>query len=322
MDSSKAIEYLVKRISPQETIEDLLRFPRYFEIETVNACNARCPMCTIADWERGSPTMKDSLFEKIAGELEAHADEVKRVSLYRDGEPLLDKKMPRRVHALKSRGIRRVGISTNVSLLNEKMATDLLDAGIDEIILSIDSLKKTVFEAIRVRLKFEEVLENALRFIDLRNRIRPQTSIWVRMIRQEGNFHEWPDYERYWRPRLAKNDRLYYLNIHNWGGQLAGFEPVSHSVQPTVPCVALWSLMVIFSNGDVPMCNVDYNNRFPTGNVRDNTIAKVWHSAIANQRRELHLTGNKGRIPPCDNCTVWDEPPDKESIVHRFLDET
>jgi len=319
MNAERAAEYLVRRISPAERIEDLLRFPRYFEIETVNACNARCPMCTIEDWQRGSPIMKDHLFEKIADELGEHAAEIKRVSLYRDGEPLLDKKMAWRVSALKRRGIRHIGLSTNVSLLDEKTSTDLLEAGLDEIVLSIDSLKKEVFEAIRVRLNFEEVIENALRFIDLRNRIRPQASIWMRMIRQESNFDEWPEYESFWRPKLAEHDRLYYLNVHNWGGQLEGFKPVSQSLQPGLPCVALWSLMVIFSNGDVPLCNVDYNNHFPTGNVRDHSIAELWGSAVANDRRAWHIGGEKARLKPCTNCTVWDEPPDKESIAVQYL---
>ena len=45
-------KYIINRIDPKENINSLLEFPRYVEIETVNACNARCPMCTINDWER------------------------------------------------------------------------------------------------------------------------------------------------------------------------------------------------------------------------------------------------------------------------------
>ncbi|HIO82261.1 TPA: hypothetical protein EYG59_27145, partial [Candidatus Poribacteria bacterium] len=75
MEISKAQEYLVRRISPSEKYQDLIQFPRYLEIETVNACNARCPMCTINDWQRDTPTMKDELFEKIAAEVIDNADE-------------------------------------------------------------------------------------------------------------------------------------------------------------------------------------------------------------------------------------------------------
>ena len=30
--------------------------------------------------------------------------------------------------------------------------------------------------------------------------------------------------------------------------------------------------MVLFANGDVPLCNVDYNNKYPTGNIMKNSI--------------------------------------------------
>ena len=318
MDHAKAKDYLLKRIDSKEEYENLLQFPRYFEIETINACNARCPMCTIDDWQRNTPTMTDEIFHKIAKELCAHANEILRVSLYRDGEPLLDKKMSNRVRTLKDGGIKCVGLSTHGGLLNEKRAVDLLEAGLDEIVLSIDSLKKDVFEDIRVGLKFEEVMENVIRFIELRNKIRPQTSIWMRMIRQEQNMSEWPAYYEFWKPKLTENDRVYYLDVHNWGDQLNGFKSISSSYQPYLPCVALWSLMVVFSNGDVPLCNVDYNNKYPLGNIRDHSIADVWQSQLANERRDLHLQGGKSQFSLCTNCTVWNDPSDKEKYSEIY----
>jgi len=314
-------EYLTRRIKPGHSYAELLRFPAYLEIETINACNARCPMCTIADWERGYSPMTDELFNKISAEVIEHAEDVERVSLYRDGEPLIDKKLPERVATLKDGGIKTTAITTNVSLLDEAKAKDLLRAGLDLFILSIDSLEKEVFESIRVRLKFEEVLENALRLIELRNEIRPESKIWVRMIRQPSNEHEWPHFNDFWSPRLSNQDRVYYHNIHNWGGQLKGFKPVTGTYEPALPCVALWSLMVVFCNGDVPLCNVDFNNKFPTGSVLTSSLEDLWQSKIMNQRRDWHMAGEKYQVSICKNCNVWDEPPDIESISGEYADQ-
>ena len=308
MDIEKAREYLNRRISPQEAYDDLLHYPRYVEVETVNACNARCPMCTIDEWERSSPTMKDDLFDRIAEDLIAHAGHLKRVSLYRDGEPLLDKKMPERIARLKAGGIRQISLSSNVSLLNEQKSVELLEAGLDVLIMSIDSLEKDVYESIRVRLNFEEVLGNAIRFAELRDRIRPSTQIWMRMIRQDSNKDEWPRYEEFWRSKLAPTDRIYYHNLFNWGGQLDEFKPLTYSYEPNLPCVSLWSLLVIFANGDVPLCNVDFNNKYPTGNIRDHSIEELWRSKVMAERRNLHLEGKKSCIDLCTKCNVWDEP--------------
>ena len=57
-------EYFVKRIDKNNNLKGLLEYPSYVEIETVNACNARCPMCTINDWNRNYPVMKDDVFNK------------------------------------------------------------------------------------------------------------------------------------------------------------------------------------------------------------------------------------------------------------------
>lgn len=307
MNQEKLKEYLVKRISPEETYNDLLEFPRYLEIETVNSCNARCPMCTISDWERKSSPITDQLFNKLACEVVKYADKLKRVTLYRDGEPLIDNKLPERISFFKERGIKSTSISTNVSLLTEEKAEDLLNAGLDIIIISIDSLKKDVYEKIRRGLNFEEVMVNALRFVELRNKIRPQTKIWMRMIRQKSNQDDWPDYYKYWSGILSENDRIYYHNIFNWGGQLNNFEPITQSYEPNLPCVSLWSLMVIFCNGDVPLCNSDYNNKFPLGSVVLNSIQELWQSKTMQQRRQMHLDGMKSNFSICKNCNVWDE---------------
>ena len=118
-DTQSGQDYLVRRISPSGTYPALLKFPSYFEIETINACNARCPMCTIDDWERGSKPMTDQLFAKLAAELSDHSDEVKRISLYRDGEPLLDKKLAGRIAILKDGGIKNVAIQADSFDLNQ-----------------------------------------------------------------------------------------------------------------------------------------------------------------------------------------------------------
>lgn len=316
--SEKNFDYLVRRISPRETINDLLTFPRYLEIETVNTCNARCPMCTIDEWTRHSPTMKEEIFGKIVDEVAEHAPTIRRASLYRDGEPLLDKKLPDRVARLKDVGVGTVSIATNVSLLNEERARGILEAGIDHVILSVDSLKKEIYESIRVRLNFEEVLDNALRFIRLRNEIRPSAQVVVRMIRQESNYDEWPAYREFWWDKVSAHDRVYFHNIHNWGSQLEGFSSIEKSLEPQHPCVALWSLLVIFANGDVPMCNVDFNNTHPTGSLRDHTIQELWQSKIMTQRRQLHLDGEKHKSPLCINCNVWDEVPDQEDPLGKI----
>lgn len=299
--------YLLRRIGGDSVEKNLLDFPAYIEIETVNACNARCPMCTIDDWQRKSPTMTDDIFNRILGQLSGHIHKVKRVSLYRDGEPLLDKRLEARVRALKDIGTKEVAIATNVQLLNAQRASKLLDSEIDLVIFSIDSLKRNVFEAIRARLDLDIVLKNAQFFIEERNRRGSKTKIWIRMIRQKSNFSELQAFKDFWSSRLSPGDRCYHHDIFNWGGQLKRYEAISENSELSRPCVALWSLFVIFSDGSVPMCNVDYNSKVPIGNIMENDIADLWKSSNFERLRRLHLEGSKAEIPLCISCDVWND---------------
>ena len=121
------------------------------------------------------------------------------------------------------------------------------------------------------------------------------------MIRQEDNYNEWENYQKFWRKYAKDIDRVYYHNIFNWGGQLDDYKPVETSFEPNLPCVALWSLMVFFANGDVPLCNVDYNNKYPSGSIMKNSVKEIWKSKTFNQRREWHLNKKKNE-KICSDC--------------------
>src|SRR5581483_9985684 len=91
-------------------IKDALRFPRFFQIETTRLCNARCPFCAVDQWDKSVPMMADNLWEKIAAELIEWKDWIRFVDLQRAGEPLLDKKIYKRVRLLKDGGIKHIAM--------------------------------------------------------------------------------------------------------------------------------------------------------------------------------------------------------------------
>ena len=69
-----------------------------------------------------------------------------------------------------SKGVATVKIFSNGSLLNEPHARGLIDAGLDEIKISFDGASKEEFERIRFPLKFDVVMENVQRLVELRDR--------------------------------------------------------------------------------------------------------------------------------------------------------
>ena len=303
----KVESYLKARIDERMSVEEFTQFPQYLEIETINTCNARCSMCTIEDWDRPLIRMSDEMFEDIAKQLVPHRHLLKDVSLYKDCEPLIDKKLADRIAYLKLLKINNVGISTNVSLLNEKKAVDILEAGIDKIILSIDSLKKDVFERIRLGLNFEVVMENALRFIELRDKINPETKIRIRMIDLPENAGEWSDYFSFWEPKLGNKDICDMRRYHNWGGQLKRKHAIKQIDFSELPCTSLWTKVVIHADGTIPLCSVDFHKLYPLGDLKTQSIQEIWQASIVEKFRSLHAAGMRGNNKLCLTCNVWDD---------------
>jgi len=86
------LSLLADRIDVSE-LDEALKFPRFFQIETTRLCNARCPFCAIDQWDKSTPMMADALWEKIAAELIEWKEWIRFADLQRAGEPLIDRKI-------------------------------------------------------------------------------------------------------------------------------------------------------------------------------------------------------------------------------------
>ena len=300
-----AIAHVEKRMA--FPMEELCPFPKYLLIETVNTCNARCIMCGIDFDKKSKVIMKDELFEKIIEEIGCHSSHVEKVMLYLDGEPLIDNKLARRVRMTKESGVKTVTINTNAQLLDEKRATELIEAGLDEAYITIDSLKKDVFEEIRVRLDFETVYNNTRRFIELRNRLNPDVSIRIQMVQQELNYDESSSFLDHWNHLLADNDQAVVRKAHNWGNAAEVMFFGDEDDINNIPCIALWGTFVTHVNGDAALCCMDSKTTYKIGNLTEESIEEIWTGDTMNTYRKKHLNGRRDEIAMCDGCTVWRE---------------
>ncbi|MBF0605786.1 MAG: radical SAM protein [Nitrospirae bacterium] len=299
-----ALLYVENRLGFDDQV--LRPFPKWFLIETINACNARCIMCGIDFDKNPNPRrMSDALFEKIAREIGQYHDHVEKVMLYLDGEPLLDKRLPRFIRTMKKNKVKIVNVASNASLLNEKLAQELMEAGLDEIYITVDSLKKEVYQAIRVGLDLDTVLDNIHRLIELRNHLKPSLVIRMQMVLQEKNLTEGDHFTHYWRTRLTAADQVVVRRAHNWGSQVAVHRFGGEDQANQIPCIALWGTFVVHADGTVPLCCMDTRSHYPLGHLNHESIAQIWGNAILAGYREKHLQRQRPDIRICDGCTLW-----------------
>ena len=302
----KGMNSLAERLNLND-ISQALYFPKYFELETIRACNARCTMCTVNEWKDKNNKMSDKLFSKVAEEMKNYCGWINSVCLSRNGEPLLDKNLIYKIQTLKSYGIRDITFSTNASLLSKHKSIELIESGLDDIRFSIDGATKETFESIRRGLNFEEVVENCLRFIKLRDERGQKPRVRVRMVLQKGNLPEESSWKEFWKARVSKNDIVYSKAMGSWGNQLPFYNRDKNSEKYSyTPCISPWSTMVIHFDGKVPLCGCDFNNTINLGDVSDYSIREIWQSEDFNRIRKMHSSGGRNEIPLCPGCNIWD----------------
>jgi len=301
-----------------KNINETFYFPKYFQIETIRKCNANCVFCPKDKWDNSVPYMSDELFEKIAEEFKEYAEWITFVDLQRIGEPLLDKKLPEKVLRLKKSGIKCVIFSTNASLLSEDLAKRLLESGLDEIMLSIDSINKEEYEKMRVGLNFDRVIKNIINFFRLRETINPDMKIRVRGVsffdlnipEDRISLKKW---ENFWEPYKKSQDRVYMKRSHNWGNQKK-IDGYHESPKIYHPCILPWSTMHITTKGIVTICPHDFNGIMNIGDVNKNTMKEIWNNSNINNIRHLHKTGNRNEISFCNRCVTFDKDYSLENL--------
>ncbi len=102
------------------------------------------------------------------------------------GEPMLVKNLPRMVRYLKDRGT-YVLFNTNGTVLNEKNGRALIEAGLDELRVSLDASTAKSYRAIRGKDYFGRILRNVRAFRALQEREghdRPRVSAWLTGLKE------------------------------------------------------------------------------------------------------------------------------------------
>src|SRR5947208_14311566 len=121
--------------------------------------------------------MSWELFRSIVDQV----PDLARAVLHGVGEPMLVANLPRMVRYLKDRGV-YVLFNTNGTVLSERNGRALIDAGLDELRVSLDASNRENFKAIRGRPYFVRIIHNVRAFRVLQERegyTRPQVSIWL-----------------------------------------------------------------------------------------------------------------------------------------------
>ena len=160
-------------------------------IEPTVACNLDCITCFRNAWEQPIGRMSEETFERILAGL-------KRMSPIPDvyfggiGEPLFHPKTVEWVRRVKELGV-KVELITNGTILTEKIARQLIDAGLDILWISLDGATPEHYEDVRLGAELPTVLANIRRLAGLRKKGHfPVPEIGVAFVAMKRNIDDLP----------------------------------------------------------------------------------------------------------------------------------
>lgn len=152
-------------------------------LETTNRCNLLCTTCP-RTYEQLEPEA-DMPWELFTSLIDQYPN-IARVVLHGIGEPMLVKDLAQRVKYLKDRNV-YVLFNTNGTLLTEANGRALIEAGLDELRVSLDAAESTVFQMVRGKDFFDKIVANVKNFTRLQcelNAAKPRVSLWLTGLRE------------------------------------------------------------------------------------------------------------------------------------------
>jgi MoaA/NifB/PqqE/SkfB family radical SAM enzyme len=152
-------------------------------LETTNRCNLLCVTCP-RTYEQLEPEA-DMPWELFTSLIDQYPN-IARVVLHGIGEPMLVKDIAQRVAYLKARNI-YVLFNTNGTLLNDANGRALIEAGLDELRVSLDAAESEVYQMVRGKDFFGKIVENVRNFTRLQRELnapKPRVSLWLTGLRE------------------------------------------------------------------------------------------------------------------------------------------
>jgi radical SAM protein with 4Fe4S-binding SPASM domain len=263
-------------------------------IEPTNVCNLRCVTCYKYK-TRTEGLMDFKLFKKIVDELERIAPQ--NVGLSYGGESLLHPQIEQMI-AYAVGKFSEVGIFTNGMLMSGHISSLL---NLDAVTVSMDGVGQ-VNDDLRCGASYQTLKRNILKLLMARgNGSRPRVTINVTQSSQTER--QIRKIVTCWIGLVDQVNVNPALTIDQL--KMMNNDFYDEETKAGHYCDQPFTYMGIFWNGDVVPCCHDINGLNKIGNIRHDTITRVWKSKAFRTLRHACANGSFLSFPLCCSCEVW-----------------
>jgi len=282
-------------------------------IDPTNACQLHCPLCPTGQGSEGRKKgmMKLDTVDRILKEL-GHT--IIDAELDNWGEPFLNPDLYAIIAAFKNYKI-HTAASTNLSFKEQLDPQELVNCGLDHLIVSTDAARPKTYQKYRVGGDFELVLENIKKVVETRKKrgsLRPFITmkflVFPHNLAEQDEFNKLAhdlgaDRVQFQAPYFPEKmiERLYQKITPEQIEKFARPKPKRRN------CHWLWTGVAISWDGGVSPCcfGISYHSQFDFGNICSQSFREIWTSDIYQQARSVFLgkEPKDSRARFCFSCT-------------------
>lgn len=295
--------------------------PMALAMEPTTACNLRCPECPsgLRAFTRATGKLDVENFRAWLPQLSRHA---LTLTLYFQGEPFIHPHFFKLVQEARRRGLYTI-TSTNGHFLDEERARQVVESGLNRLVVSVDGATQEVYEQYRVGGKLQEVQDGVRRVVEWKRRLSsPHPHLIIQFLVLQPNEHQigamqsWArevgadelrlktaqlyDYQR-GHPLMPSSERYARYRQQADGTYRLKYRLLNH-------CWRLWHAVVITWDGQVLPCCFDKDGKHAMGSLAKTSFRKIWRGKACRDFRQRILHG-RSQIDICTNCTegcrVW-----------------
>lgn len=291
-----------------------LEQPYVLLVDPSSLCNLRCKWCPsgydamISETKRAQQVMSFDLFQELVRQAAAFGKPFRVLRMYKEGEPLVNPRFEDMVRLAKDSGcFTRIDTTTNGLLLNPRRNRRIIQAGIDQINISVNGVNaEQMYRHTGRRIDFEAYVRSIRDLCEHRG----DCTIYIKSIKDVLTEEE---QEKFFQLFGDLADRVYLERLSpawpDFDVSLSGytFEAIGNYEQPLEDrkvCPYIFYIMVINADGTVSTCVGDWKHRQIMGDMRTETLKEIWLGEYQRRCQLAHLRGDKDSFELCRVCQV------------------
>ena len=301
-DETDWVDYLVHRYKFRTfpNLQKVADFPPHLLIEPTSICNLRCVMCFQIDetFTRDKSMMGLMSWELFTSVVDQAAENgCDAITMASRGEPTLHKRFGEKLHYIRKKGFLDTKINTNATLLNEALIRDILGSEVANVTFSVDAITAESYEKIRVRGKFDQVLDNIKLFNKIRVEDFPNSKTTTRISGVAVDPDQNPEeMEQFWSDLV--DEVVIVPSLPRWDSYN------NPRFMRNEACEILYSRMYVWWDGTCNPCDFDYKSLLTVGNANTQSLVDIWKSEKYTRFRTLHENMRRSELNPCDRCPL------------------